>query len=93
MGRGQDGVSTLRGDCLRFSLDMSSGLQRVAPHRGVYEETPHMQLPNPPPIYLDYHATTPVDPRVAAVIVHTMTTAFGNATAWSMSMARWRLRW
>ena len=68
MGRGQDGVSTLKGDCLRFSLDMSSGLQRVAPHRGVYEETPHMQLPNPPPIYLDYHATTPVDPRVAAVM-------------------------
>jgi cysteine desulfurase len=40
-----------------------------------------MQLPNPPPIYLDYHTTTPVDPRVAAVIVHTMTTAFGNANS------------
>src|SRR5262245_54526950 len=60
---------------------MSSGIQRVSPHRGVHEETPHMQLPNPPPIYLDYHATTPVDPRVAAVIVHTMTTAFGNANS------------
>jgi selenocysteine lyase/cysteine desulfurase len=74
-------VLPLRGDRLRFSLDMSSGLQRVSPHRGVYEETPHMQLPNPLPIYLDYHATTPVDPRVAAVIVHTMTTAFGNANS------------
>src|SRR5215471_4955880 len=81
MGRSQDGVLPLRGDRLRFSLDMSSGLQRVSPHRGVYEETPHMQLPNPSPIYLDYHATTPVDPRVAAVIVHTMTTAFGNANS------------
>jgi cysteine desulfurase len=40
-----------------------------------------MQLPNPPPIYLDYHATTPVDPRVAAVVLHTMTTAFGNANS------------
>ena len=40
-----------------------------------------MQLPNVPPIYLDYHATTPVDPRVAAVVVHAMTTAFGNANS------------
>lgn len=30
------------------------------------------------PIYLDHHATTPVDPRVAAVVAHAMTTAFGN---------------
>ena len=42
---------------------------------------PHMQLPNVPPIYLDYHATTPVDPRVAAVVVHAMTTEFGNANS------------
>jgi hypothetical protein len=26
-----------------------------------------MKLPTTPPIYLDHHATTPVDPRVAAV--------------------------
>lgn len=30
------------------------------------------------PIYLDHHATTPVDRRVADVVVHTMTSAFGN---------------
>ena len=40
-----------------------------------------MKLPNPPPIYLDYHATTPVDPRVAAVVLHAMTTVFGNANS------------
>lgn len=33
------------------------------------------------PIYLDHHATTPVDPRVAAVVVHHMTEAFGNASS------------
>ena len=32
-------------------------------------------------IYLDHHATTPVDPRVAAVVVQTMTEAFGNANS------------
>jgi cysteine desulfurase len=30
------------------------------------------------PIYLDYHATTPVDPRVVEVVLHAMTTTFGN---------------
>jgi cysteine desulfurase len=30
-------------------------------------------------IYLDYHATTPVDPRVAEKVLYYMTTAFGNA--------------
>jgi cysteine desulfurase len=40
-----------------------------------------MKLPITPPIYLDYHATTPVDPRVAAVVLHAMTTAFGNANS------------
>ena len=30
------------------------------------------------PIYLDHHATTPVDPRVASVMVEAMTVAFGN---------------
>jgi cysteine desulfurase len=40
-----------------------------------------MKLLTTPPIYLDYHATTPVDRRVAAVILHAMTTAFGNANS------------
>jgi cysteine desulfurase len=31
------------------------------------------------PIYLDYHATTPIDPRVAAVLVRNLTETFGNA--------------
>jgi len=35
----------------------------------------------PSAIYLDHHATTPVDPRVAAIVMHTMTTAFGNANS------------
>ncbi len=38
-------------------------------------------LPTPPPIYLDHHATTQVDPRVAAVVTNAMTTAFGNANS------------
>ena len=33
------------------------------------------------PIYLDHHATTPVDPRVAKVVMHAMTGAFGNANS------------
>lgn len=32
-------------------------------------------------IYLDYHATTPVDPRVAELMLHYMTRAFGNASS------------
>ena len=32
-------------------------------------------------IYLDYHSTTPVDPRVAELVLHYMTTAFGNASS------------
>ncbi|MBE9019766.1 aminotransferase [Chroococcidiopsis sp. CCALA 051] len=32
-------------------------------------------------IYLDYHATTPVDSRVAELILHYMTVAFGNASS------------
>ncbi|TVQ26155.1 MAG: aminotransferase class V-fold PLP-dependent enzyme, partial [Leptolyngbya sp. DLM2.Bin15] len=32
-------------------------------------------------IYLDYHATTPVDPRVAAKVLQAMTTDFGNASS------------
>ncbi|MEM9539123.1 MAG: cysteine desulfurase family protein [Cyanobacteria bacterium P01_E01_bin.42] len=34
-----------------------------------------------PPIYLDYHATTPCDRRVANKILQTMVTAFGNASS------------
>lgn len=33
------------------------------------------------PIYLDYHSTTPVDPRVAEKIFYQMTEAFGNASS------------
>lgn len=33
------------------------------------------------PVYLDHHATTPVDPRVAEVVLHAMTRAFGNANS------------
>ena len=33
------------------------------------------------PIYLDYHATTPVDPRVASVFMENMLTEFGNASS------------
>ncbi|MCA6573086.1 MAG: cysteine desulfurase [Pseudanabaena sp. M57BS1SP1A06MG] len=33
------------------------------------------------PIYLDYHATTPVDPRVASVVMEYMQTEFGNASS------------
>ncbi len=32
-------------------------------------------------VYLDHHATTPVDPRVAAVVLDTMTRTFGNANS------------
>ena len=32
-------------------------------------------------IYLDYHATTPVDPRVADRVYHAMTEDFGNASS------------
>ncbi|BAY94973.1 MULTISPECIES: cysteine desulfurase family protein [unclassified Tolypothrix] len=32
-------------------------------------------------IYLDYHSTTPVDPRVAQKVMYYMTTAFGNANS------------
>ncbi|MBE9195300.1 cysteine desulfurase [Synechocystis sp. LEGE 06083] len=33
------------------------------------------------PIYLDYHATTPVDPRVAKKVLAFMTNQFGNASS------------
>lgn len=33
------------------------------------------------PIYLDYHSTTPVDPRVAEKVLQYMTTCFGNASS------------
>lgn len=33
------------------------------------------------PIYLDYHATTPIDPRVLEKMMHFFTTAFGNASS------------
>ena len=40
-----------------------------------------MSTPTTLPIYLDYHATTPVDPRVAAIVLRVMTTHFGNANS------------
>jgi cysteine desulfurase len=33
------------------------------------------------PIYMDHHATTPVDPRVANVVVNAMVNVFGNASS------------
>jgi cysteine desulfurase len=33
------------------------------------------------PIYMDYHATTPVDPRVAAIVLRAMISDFGNANS------------
>jgi cysteine desulfurase len=38
-------------------------------------------MPRDRPIYLDYHATTPVDPRVAAIVMEYMLTEFGNASS------------
>ncbi len=35
----------------------------------------------PKPIYLDYHATTPTDPRVASLMLHYLTEEFGNASS------------
>lgn len=32
-------------------------------------------------VYADYHATTPVDPRVAHVVLHYMTECYGNASS------------
>ena len=38
-------------------------------------------IPSNHPIYLDYHATTPVDLRVADLVYRTMTIEFGNASS------------
>ncbi|MCJ2543569.1 cysteine desulfurase family protein [Thermostichus vulcanus] len=35
----------------------------------------------PKPIYLDYHATTPTDPRVASIVLRHMTEEFGNPSS------------
>ena len=40
-----------------------------------------MELPSPPPIYLDHHSTTPVDPRVVTAVIEAMTAEFGNANS------------
>jgi cysteine desulfurase len=38
-------------------------------------------IPGKKPIYLDYHATTPTDPRVANLMLYYMTEEFGNASS------------
>jgi cysteine desulfurase len=38
-------------------------------------------IPGKKPIYLDYHATTPTDPRVANLMLYYMTEEFGNANS------------
>ena len=40
-----------------------------------------MKLPSPPPVFLDHHATTPIDPRVGALVLEVITTSFGNANS------------
>ncbi|MFZ5731395.1 MAG: cysteine desulfurase family protein [Pseudomonadota bacterium] len=39
------------------------------------------RVASPRPIYMDHHATTPVDPRVADVVLHAMVNVFGNANS------------
>lgn len=42
-----------------------------------------------PPIYLDHHATTPVDPRVIARVTHAMSEGFGNPNSTEHSVGRY----
>ncbi len=45
---------------------------------------PHKSAPTPSvktPIFLDYHSTTPVDPRVLDVMIPYFSSAFGNASS------------
>jgi len=48
---------------------------------GADQQSMATEVPKNRPIYLDYHATTPTDPRVANQMLHHMTTAFGNASS------------
>ena len=41
------------------------------------------------PIYLDYHATTPTDPRVADVVLRYMTELYGNASSGEHIFGDW----
>ena len=51
----------------------------IRPVDVVVKRIPSLVSDHSQPIYLDHHATTPVDPRVANVFMHAMTGAFGNA--------------
>ena len=48
----------------------------------------------PQPIYMDSHATTPIDPRVLEAMMPYLTTHFGNAAvARTYSGSAQRMRW
>lgn len=54
--------------------------QSIPTGEGILERPEHPGLVGRP-VYLDYNATTPVDPRVAAAMQPALTTDFGNASS------------